>query len=68
MIPADLTARLRMLTEASFFSKEPPEVHALRGGQAVGKDLPEFQTGQRIVATLREARADDTFRALINGR
>lgn len=68
MIPADLTARLRLLTEASFFSKEPPTVGALRSSEGVSEDLPDFQPGQRIVATLREARADDTFRALINGR
>lgn len=68
MIPPDLTARLRLLTEASFFSKEPQQVAALRGSEGVSEDLPDFQPGQRIVATLREARADDSFRALINGR
>lgn len=68
MIPNDLAARLRLLTEASFFSKEPPQVGALRSSSEVSEDLPEFLPGQRIVATIREARADDSFRALINGR
>ncbi|MCB1894078.1 MAG: flagellar hook-length control protein FliK [Rhodocyclaceae bacterium] len=68
MIPADLTARLRLLTEASFFSKEPREVGPLRNATAVSKDPPDFLPGQRIVATLGEARAENIFRALIEGR
>ena len=68
MIPADLSARLRMLTEASFFSKEPPEVGALRSAREIPEELPEFAAGQRITASLREARTDESFRALIAGK
>ncbi len=68
MIPADLTARLRLLTEASFFSKEPKEVDAPHGAKGTSKDLPDFQPGQRIVALIGEARSENSFRALIDGR
>ncbi len=68
MIPADLTARLRLLSEASFFSKEPREVGALKNAQAVSEDLPDFLPGDRILASLREAKSANTFRALIDGR
>ena len=40
MIPADLTSRLRMLTEASFFSREPPEVGAPSAVKPIAGDLP----------------------------
>jgi len=68
MIPADLTARLRLLTEATFFSKEPKEVGALKNAQPISQDLPDFLPGDRILATLREAKSANTFRALIDGR
>ena len=68
MIPADLTARLRLLTEASFFSKEPREVGPLRNAQAISKDPQDFLPGQRIVATIGEAKSENSFRALIDGR
>ncbi|MCB1918165.1 MAG: flagellar hook-length control protein FliK [Rhodocyclaceae bacterium] len=68
MIPADLTARLRLLTEASFFSKEPREVGPLRSSQAISKDPQDFLPGQRIVATIGEAKSGNSFRALIDGR
>ena len=68
MIPTDLTARLRMLTEASFFSKEPQEVGEPRAARAVPEDLPEFQPGQRILATIREAKMDGLFNVLVGNR
>ena len=68
MIPADLTSRLRMLTEASFFSREPPEVGAPSAVKPVASDLPEFQPGQKIIATLQEARDNGVFRAQVDGK
>lgn len=68
MIPADLTSRLRMLTEASFFSREPPEVGAPSAVKPIAGDLPEFLPGQKIIATLHEARDNGLFRAQVDGK
>ena len=68
MIPADLTSRLRMLTEASFFSREPPEVGAPSAVKPIAGDLPEFLPGQKIIATLQEARDNGVFRAQVDGK
>lgn len=67
MIPADLVARLRLLTEASFFQTDPPvqELRPIRGIQA---DLPEFSPGQRITATIEEQLPNGLFRALVAGK
>ena len=67
MIPGDLAARLRMLTEASFFSGEP-NVAPLARVKAITDQLPAFTPGQRIVANLQAARPDNTYQARIAGR
>ncbi|TMW75913.1 hypothetical protein FG147_04600, partial [Thauera sp. UPWRP] len=45
MIPADLAARLRTLTEASFFETEPP-VPGLQRAREIQSRLPELVPGQ----------------------
>ncbi len=67
MIPGDLAARLRMLTEASFFQGEPT-VAPLARVKRISEHLPDFAPGQRIVANLQATSADDTFLARVNGR
>lgn len=67
MIPGDLAARLRMLTEASFFSGEP-SVAPLARVKAITDQLPAFTPGQRIVANLQTVRPDNTYQARIAGR
>lgn len=67
MIPADLTARLRMLTEASFFQTDQP-VHQLNRAREIPADLPEFKPGQRLTATIERPLADGQFRALVAGK
>ena len=64
MIPADLASRLRMLTEASFFSGEPT-VAPLARVKAISEQLPAFVPGQRIVATLQTAQPGNPYRARI---
>lgn len=67
MIPGDLAARLRMLTEASFFSGEP-NVAPLARVKAISDQLPAFSPGQRIVANLQTAHPGNTYQARIDGR
>lgn len=67
MIPGDLASRLRMLTEASFFSGEP-NVAPLARVKGISGQLPDFSVGQRIVASLQTARPDKTFLAQVEGR
>lgn len=67
MIPGDLAARLRMLTEASFFQGEPT-VAPLSRVKGILNHLPDFTPGQRIVANLQATSADNTFLARVDGR
>jgi hypothetical protein len=67
MIPGDLASRLRMLTEASFFSGEPTVAPTARV-RAVTSILPDFTPGQRITATLQSVAQDNTYHARIDGR
>lgn len=67
MIPGDLAARLRMLTEASFFQGEPT-VAPLSRVKSISEHLPDFAPGQRIVANLQATSADNTYLARVNGR
>ena len=67
MIPSDLASRLRMLTEASFFSSEPT-VSPLNRVRAISSRLPDFTPGERIVATLHQANQDNTYQGRVNGR
>ena len=67
MIPSDLAARLRMLTEASFFDSEPPVSGAARVREIQAR-LPELVPGEKFTATLQRALPDGTFRALVAGR
>lgn len=67
MIPADLSARLRLLNEASFFNTDQP-VSGLQRAREIPGDLPELMPGQRVLATLQRALPDGTFNALISGR
>lgn len=67
MIPSDLASRLRMLTEASFFSTEP-SVSPLNRVRAISSRLPDFTPGERIVATLHQANQDNTYQGRVNGR
>lgn len=67
MIPGDLASRLRMLTEASFFSGEPTVAPTARV-RAVTSILPDFTPGQRITASLQSVAQDNTYHARIDGR
>jgi hypothetical protein len=60
MIPADLAARLRLLTESAVNPVSP-----VRG---IPADLPELPLGQRFTARIESALPDGTFRALVAGR
>lgn len=67
MIPSDLAARLRMITEASFFDSEPPIQGPARVREIQAR-LPELAPGERFTATLQRALPDGTFQALVAGR
>lgn len=67
MIPSDLASRLRMLSEASFFSGEPT-VAPLARVKAISADLPDFTPGQRITASLQATSQDNIYKARIEGR
>lgn len=67
MIPGDLASRLRMLSEASFFSGEPTVAPTARV-RAVTSILPDFTPGQRITASLQSATQDNTYHARVDGR
>lgn len=67
MIPADLAARLRMITEASFFNTDPP-VAGLQRAREIQAQLPELVPGERFFATLQRTLPDGTFRALVAGQ
>ncbi|MBZ0127185.1 MAG: flagellar hook-length control protein FliK [Rhodocyclaceae bacterium] len=60
MIPTDLAARLRILTESLVNPVSP--VHE------ISADLPELPVGQRFAARIESALPDGTFRALVAGR
>ena len=60
MIPADLAARLRLLTESIVNPVSP--VREITG------ELPELTAGQRFTARIESALPDGTFRALVAGR
>lgn len=67
MIPGDLASRLRMLSEASFFSGEPTVAPTARV-KAVTSILPDFTPGQRITASLQSVAQDNTYHARVDGR
>ncbi len=67
MIPADLAARLRLLTEASFFETEPP-VPGLQRAREIQAQLPDLLPGQRFTAALQRTLPDGTFQAVVAGR
>jgi len=67
MIPGDLAARLRLLTEASFFSDEPP-LEPLTSVRPVPSQLPEYRAGDRFTAQIQNALTDGTFEALVDGK
>lgn len=60
MIPTDLAARLRLLTESLVNPVSP--VHEIPA------ELPELTIGQRFTARVESALPDGTFRALVAGR
>lgn len=60
MIPTDLAARLRLLTESL--------VNPVSPGREVPAELPELPVGQRFTARVESALPDGTFRALVAGR
>ncbi|MFZ5464030.1 MAG: flagellar hook-length control protein FliK [Pseudomonadota bacterium] len=60
MIPSDLAARLRLLTEGS--------VQPVSPAAEIPADLPEFHPGSRVVARIEAVLPDGTFRALVAGR
>lgn len=60
MIPSDLAARLRLLTESL--------VNPLAPVREIPADLPELPVGQRFTARIESALPDGTFRALVAGR
>lgn len=67
MIPSDLAARLRLLTEASLFDSEPPLTGLTRGRELQAR-LPELVPGERFVATIDRQLPEGTFRAIVAGR
>lgn len=67
MIPSDLAARLRMLTEASFFDSEPP-VQGTAKVREIQARLPQLLPGQQFTATLERPLPDGTFQALVGGK
>ncbi|HPR05871.1 MAG: flagellar hook-length control protein FliK [Zoogloeaceae bacterium] len=67
MIPGDLAARLRLLTEASFFADEPP-LEPLQPARAVPSQLPEYRAGDKFSALIQKALPDGTFEAIVDGR
>jgi hypothetical protein len=60
MIPSDLAARLRLLTESL--------VNPLAPVRGISPDLPELPVGQRFTARIESVLPDGTFRALVAGR
>lgn len=60
MIPVDLAARLRLLTESAVNPVSP--VHEVAG------ELPELTAGQRFTARIEAPLPDGSFRALVAGR
>lgn len=67
MIPSDLAARLRLLTEASFYDTDPP-VPSVNRAREIQAQLPELLPGQRFIATLQRPLPDGTFKAVVAGR
>lgn len=60
MIPIDLAARLRLLTES--------QVNPVSPVREVTDELSELPVGRRFVARIESALPDGTFRALVAGR
>jgi hypothetical protein len=60
MIPSDLAARLRILTEAA--------VQPLNAVQEIASNLPELSKGQRFTAKVEAVLPDGTFKAVVAGR
>ena len=60
MIPSDLAARLRLLSESLVNPVAP-----VRG---IPDELPELPIGQRFTARIESAQPDGTFRAIVAGR
>lgn len=67
MIPADLAARLRLLTEASFFADDPP-LEPLKGVRPVPSQLPDYRPGDRFTAEIQRPLGNGTFEALVDGK
>jgi len=67
MIPGDLAARLRMISEASFFDSEPP-VQGTARVREIQSRLPQLLPGQPFTAHITRALPDGTFQALIAGQ
>jgi len=67
MIPSDLAARLRMLTEASFFDSEPP-IHGPARVREIQARLPELVPGDRVTASIQRSLPDGTFQAIVAGK
>ena len=67
MIPADLAARLRMLTEASFFDSEPP-IQGTAKIREIQARLPQLLPGQQFTASIQRPLPDGTFQAVVAGR
>ncbi|HNQ58588.1 MAG TPA: flagellar hook-length control protein FliK [Candidatus Desulfobacillus denitrificans] len=60
MIPNDLAARLRLLTESV--------VNPVSAVHEISAELPELAVGQRFTARIESALPDGSFRALVTGR
>lgn len=67
MIPSDLAARLRLITEASLFDSEPP-INGPARVREVQARLPELLPGERFIATIDRRLPDGTFKAIVGGR
>lgn len=67
MIPSDLAARLRMMSEASFFDSEPPIQGTARVRELQAR-LPQLLPGQQFTASIQRPLPDGTFQAVVAGR
>lgn len=67
MIPSDLAARLRMLSDASLFDNQS-SVQGLTRVREIQARLSELLPGQRFEATLQRSLPDGTFQAVVAGR
>lgn len=65
MIPSEMAARIRLLTESGLFDNGVEGVSSIRELQA---KLPQLLPGQPFTATIQRMLPDGTFQAIVAGR